>query len=140
MTMMQFLDKSVPEANKWVTDFMTELQISETSLARRLLRSTLHALRDCLPWPDAEKFGAQLPLVMRENFFQGWRPGSDRLTCGSREEFYRRLRRYSKCQAPVEEERAVRAFCRVLDQRISRHDIEDISAILPDGLAVRSEK
>ncbi|MCK9294302.1 MAG: DUF2267 domain-containing protein [Desulfobulbaceae bacterium] len=138
--MMQFLDKSVPEANKWVTDFMNELQISETSLARRLLRSTLHALRDCLPWPDAEKFGAQLPLVMRENFFQGWRPGRDRLTCGSRQELSRRLRRYINCQAPIEEERALRAFSRVLDQRIPQHDIENISAILPDGLAVRSEK
>jgi len=140
MTLMQFIDKSVPEANEWVMDFMTELQINETSQARRLLRSTLHALRDCLPCPDAEKFGAQLPLVMRENFFQGWSPGSGRLTSGNREEFCRRLRKYSKYQAPVEEERAVRAFCRVLDQRISQHDIEDISAILPDGLAVRSEK
>lgn len=135
MTLMQFLDKSVPEANKWVRDFMAELQINETRLARRLLSSTLHALRDCLSCRDAKKFGAQLPLVMREHFFQGWRPGSDRLRSGSRQEFYRRLRRYCNChQVPVEEERAARAFCRVLDRRISRHDIEDVSGMLPDEL------
>lgn len=136
MTLMQFLDNSVPQANEWVTDFMAELQINETRLARRLLGSTLHALRDCLSCRDAEKLGAQLPLVMREHFFQGWCPGSVKLNGGSREEFYRRLRRYNNdCQVPVEEERAVRAFCRVLDQKISQHDIKNISGILPDGFA-----
>jgi uncharacterized protein (DUF2267 family) len=134
MTMMQYLDNSVPKANEWVMDFMAELQINETGLARQLLSSTLHAMRDRLSFPDAEKLGAQLPLVMREHFHQGWSPGKDLLRSGSREEFFHRMRRYSRGPIPVEEERAVRAFYRVLSQRISEQDIEDIADILPEEL------
>jgi uncharacterized protein (DUF2267 family) len=132
--MMQFLDNSIPKANEWVRDFMAELQIKETSLARRLLSSTLHALRDRLPFPDAEKFGAQLPLVMREHFYGGWCPGMNCLRSRSREEFFRRMRRYGAGQAAVEEEHVLRAFYRVLAHRIAQHDIEDIAAILPEEL------
>ena len=133
MTLMEFLDNSVPEANEWVTDFMTELEIDETRLARQLLGSSLHALRDCLPSPDVEKLGAQLPLVMREHFFQGWCPGRDwTASCVDRDKFFRRLRRYCNGGGvPVEEEKAVRALCRVLDLRLPRNDLVDISAILP---------
>jgi len=132
MTLMQLLDNSVIEANEWVADFMTELQINEIRLARKLLSGTLHALRDCLPYVEAEKLGARLPLVMREHFFRGWCPGSNGLTCAGPEEFCRRLRRYCNCQIPLEEELTLRAFCRMLERRF-RHMAARISAAFFPG-------
>lgn len=135
MTLMELLDKSVPEANKWVKDFMAELHINAPRLARKLLSSTLYAWRDYLPYQEAEKFGNQLPLVMREHFFQGWCSIRNR-RWGNREEFFRRLRRYCNFKIPIAEERVVRAFCRVLYHRIAQHEIEDSSGFLADELYV----
>ncbi|NJP34579.1 DUF2267 domain-containing protein [Micromonospora thermarum] len=38
------------------------------------LRTTLHLLRDRLPVQESVEFAAQLPLVLRGIYFDGWKP------------------------------------------------------------------
>ena len=40
--------------------------------AYRLLRATLHALRDRLTAHEAVQFGAQLPMFIRGFYYDGW--------------------------------------------------------------------
>lgn len=40
----------------------------------QILRAVLHALRDRLSVSDAANFSAQLPLLLRGVFFEGWGP------------------------------------------------------------------
>ena len=41
--------------------------------AYAVLRSVLHALRDCLPPAEVVKFSAQMPMMVKGVFFDGWK-------------------------------------------------------------------
>jgi uncharacterized protein (DUF2267 family) len=40
------------------------------------LRSVLHAIRDRLPVIEAANFAAQLPMLVRGFYYEGWKPES----------------------------------------------------------------
>jgi uncharacterized protein (DUF2267 family) len=66
-------DHTVQEANIWLKAVAQQLHFEERRHAYSALRATLHALRDRLPPESAVHFGAQLPMVVRGLYFEGWR-------------------------------------------------------------------
>lgn len=66
-------DHTVQEANRWLKATAEELHVEERRHAYSALRATLHALRDRLPPEAAVHFSAQLPMVIRGLFFEGWK-------------------------------------------------------------------
>ncbi|MBO6763848.1 DUF2267 domain-containing protein [Maricaulis sp.] len=66
-------DHTLQEGNLWLKAVAGELHMDEMRHAYSALRATLHALRDRLPPERAVHFGAQLPMLIRGLFFEGWR-------------------------------------------------------------------
>lgn len=66
-------DHTVQEANRWLKATAQELHLEERRHAYSALRATLHALRDRLPPETSVHSSAQLPMVIRGLFFEGWR-------------------------------------------------------------------
>lgn len=65
-------DHTVQEANIWLKAVADQLHFEERRHAYSALRATLHALRDRLPPESAVHFGAQLPMVIRGLYYDGW--------------------------------------------------------------------
>ena len=65
-------DTTVQDANLWLKDIETHLGGCNRQEAYAALRAVLHALRDRLPAQAAVKFAAQLPMLLRGLYFEGW--------------------------------------------------------------------
>jgi uncharacterized protein (DUF2267 family) len=67
------LDHTVHETNVWLKGVEEELELDSRHQAYNALRAVLHALRDRLPPEVAIKLGAQLPILIRGIYYEGWR-------------------------------------------------------------------
>jgi len=66
------LDHTVQETNIWLKGIEHEVQLETRQQAYSALRAVLHALRDRLPPDVAIKLGAQLPILIRGIYYEGW--------------------------------------------------------------------
>jgi uncharacterized protein (DUF2267 family) len=66
-------DKTIQETNLWLKELMDRLEINDRQMAYALLRATLHAVRDRIGPQSACHLGAQLPMLLRGVFYEGWR-------------------------------------------------------------------
>ena len=75
------LDHTVQETNVWLKAVAEQLQLDRHD-AYIALRAVLHALRDRLPPEVAVHLGAQLPMLVRGFYYEGWhmagKPTKDR--------------------------------------------------------------
>jgi uncharacterized protein (DUF2267 family) len=64
-TGLPIFDETVQLSNVWLNELMDELDWDDKKRAYRVLRATLHALRDRLTPHEAAHLGAQLPMLIR---------------------------------------------------------------------------
>lgn len=67
-------DTTVQETNVWLKRLEERLPPCSRQQAYGALRATLHVLRDRLPQEAVLALSAQLPMLLRGLFFEGWRP------------------------------------------------------------------
>jgi len=95
-----------------------------------VLRATLHALRDRLTIEEAAQFGAQLPMLIRGFYYEGWDPTGKPLKERHKEEFLARIKQELRTQG-TDPEQVARAVFQVLANRISEGEIQDVEHVLP---------
>ena len=71
-TGLPVFDTSVQDANLWLKEVGAHLGGAERHEAYSALRAVLHALRDRLQAPAAVNFAAQLPMLLRGLYYEGW--------------------------------------------------------------------
>lgn len=71
-TGLSAFDTTVQEANLWLKHVEQRLDANSRQEAYAGLRAVLHALRDGLSGHEAINFAAQLPMILRGLFFEGW--------------------------------------------------------------------
>jgi uncharacterized protein (DUF2267 family) len=96
------------------------------------VRATLHALRDRLSVGEVAQLGAQLPMLVRGFYYEGWRPNGAVITMRHKDEFLAPIAEHFRSEA--EAERIARAVFAVLAGRIAKGEIEDIEHVLPKQL------
>ncbi|MDD5302363.1 MAG: DUF2267 domain-containing protein [Elusimicrobia bacterium] len=123
-------DTAVQKGNMWLKDIEQAGKLRSRFQAYAVLRSVLHALRDCLPPAEAVKFSAQMPLLVKGVFFDGWKvsPKPERL---SLEEFHAYVRRGLKEQAGVDPATALKAVLATLSRHISPSVLDTLQLVLP---------
>jgi uncharacterized protein (DUF2267 family) len=124
------IERSVHKANEWLSDLAAELGDNDREDAWRILRAYLHVLRDELTIDEAAQLAAQLPLVLRGAFYEGFDPGNqDKARHG--DEFLSRFSQLAQLPDPDQATQAVEAATRVLRRHITRGEWGDVLAQLP---------
>ncbi len=74
-TGLDVFDTTVQETNLWLKDLMERLNTHDRRHAYSTLRAVLHALRDRIGPANAVHLGAQLPMLVRGLYYEGWHNG-----------------------------------------------------------------
>jgi len=68
------LDEAVHKVNSWLKELMSDMNWDNRERALSAFRAALHALRDVLPLHETVHFSAQLPLIFKGIYYDGWVP------------------------------------------------------------------
>ena len=68
------LSHAVQQTQEWLKDLASRPPFEVEEQAYSYLRAVLHALRDRLTVDQAAHFSAQLPMLVRGVYWEGWRP------------------------------------------------------------------
>ncbi len=115
-----------------VGDIKEELGLADEQAAYVALRATLHALRDCLNEHAAAHFGAQLPMLIRGLYYEGWNPPPGLPRLRDRHSFVDAVRReimdYLELPDTVH---VVGAVLGVADRYLSASEIDKFISAMP---------
>ena len=138
---MALFDEWVQKGHDFIHDVMVELGIDDEHRAFRITKAVLHALRDRLDPREGKDFSAQLPMVLKAVWCEGWDPtrGPDK-SVKKREEFLQRvmndpgLVKGRDITNPDEAERFVRGVFKVIKKHVTWGEVEDVIRQLPEEI------
>lgn len=136
---LEVLDTTVHKTYEWLRDIAIELGDDSRHHAYLALRGTLHAVRDFLPVDESAQLSAQLPMLIRGIYFEGWNPSSASNHDRSLEHFLDRVtsgleRDPWKVERPIDGEKAARAVLRVIADHISEGEMEQVRRVMPERI------
>ena len=67
-------DSTIQTTNIWLNDILERLGWQDRQRAYHALRAVLHALRDRLAVDQVAGLAAQLPMLVRGFYYEGWHP------------------------------------------------------------------
>ena len=73
ITQVAALEHTIQETNVWLKKLADDHHLGDRPHAYNALRAVLHALRDRLTPEQAVHLGAQLPILVRGIYYEGWR-------------------------------------------------------------------
>ena len=134
MTGLEVFDSTVHKTHIWLNDIMQELGWDDRYKAYLGLRTTLHALRDRLTVEETAQLAAQLPMLIRGLFYEGWDPTGKPTKERHEAQFLAHVAKELPRAEPDEVERGTKAVLDVLSKRIDRGAAVKLAVIFPDEL------
>jgi uncharacterized protein (DUF2267 family) len=132
-TGLEVFDKSLQTTHIWLDEIMQAVG-PDRQCAYHTLRSVLHALRDRLTVDQAAHLSAQLPMVVRGIYYEGYHPARMPETWRTEEEFLARVGEEMRGARPVNTREAVRSVFGVLGRHLSPGQADKLFQALPDQI------
>jgi uncharacterized protein (DUF2267 family) len=133
-TTVAAFDQTLQKTNMWLRDIRTELWWMESERVYHALRAVLHALRDRLPLPEAVNLGAQLPMLLRGCYYEGWRAGRKSAADRNKAQFLAHVAREFRGDPQLDYEEIVQAVFATLERHVTAGEIDDVIGNLPADL------
>ena len=120
-------------AKRWLSELMTDLDLApaESSRALHALRAGLHAIRDRLPSNEVLDLGAQLPMLIRGFYYEGWTLRTDPRQIRDREAMIARVEKELAPDQRLDPVEVLRAVIHLVVAHVSAGEIADVLATLP---------
>jgi uncharacterized protein (DUF2267 family) len=132
---LEVFDSSLQKTQLWLNDLMSELNWeNKPQNACLALRTALHALRDRLTVEEAVHLGAQLPILIRGLYYEGWKLTGKPVKERHKSEFLDHIAAAFRDDDTVDPERVMRAVLKVLSRHISKGEAENVKHLLPKSL------
>ena len=133
-TGLPVFDTTVQETNLWLKAIMESLHTDDRHLAYLALRSTLHALRDRLGPESAVHLAAQLPMLVRGLYYEGWRLAASQSKERTRADFLEHVRSELPRGSAIDPNVAVRAVFAVMWEKLDLGEVGKVIDRLPPEL------
>jgi len=131
---LEVIDETVQHTHEWINELAERIETPDRRRALRLLRAVLAAIRDHLGHDEAARLSAQLPLLIRGFYWEGWRPAATPVHPSGADAFLAAVgARYDPGQDVTLAEDVEEVF-RLLNHRVSAGEIDDLRRALPEDL------
>lgn len=124
------LETTVRKTHEWLKEIMKAVGADDQHLAYGALRAVLHAVRDRLTVEEAVQLGAQLPMLIRGLYYEGWSP-SGKPAKTHKAEFLDAIRHQFPGPERLHPEVLARAVLAVLSRHVSPGEVRHVVAMLP---------
>ena len=122
---MTNFNHAAQQARQWVAELADDLDWNERR-AYHLLRSVLHTLRDWLSPEEMSDLAAQLPVLIRGVYFEGWNPVDTPARERGKDDFIGRVQEAFSDDLLNDPEAAVSAVFHLLDRHVSHGEIVQV--------------
>jgi uncharacterized protein (DUF2267 family) len=133
MSIPASISHSVQQTQEWLKALCEAGGYSGETEALAVLRAVLHQLRDRLTPQEAVDLAAQLPMIVRGIYYEGWQPSRTPEKLRSKEEFLAGVAA-KLTPHPINGEHATRDVFSLLAQAIDSGEIADVINQLPSGI------
>lgn len=133
-TGLPVFDETLHATNTWLHEITSRMGWEDRHKSYRLLRVSLHSLRDRLPVTAAAKLAAQMPMLVRGIFYEGWRPAAVPNRIRSLDEFLAETREAFSQDAEFAAEAAFREVIAVMRMHISEGEMEEVRRVMPEPI------
>lgn len=127
-------DSTIHKTNTWLKELMSELDWDDYARSYHALRAVLHALRDRLTIEEATDLAAQLPMLIRGFYYEGWNPSGKPIPDRKKDAFLAHVSGEFGDDPHVDIEEVTRAVFRVISNHVTSGEIDDIKRCLPREL------
>ena len=120
--------RTTHKSQLWINEMQKELKWLNGDSLYHLLRAVLQSLRDQMSVHEAAHFSAQLPLILRGAFYEGWNPHTEQLRGVTKDDFIAAVKgRLGQAGMPkFELEDGVLTALNVIKNHISAGEMEDL--------------
>lgn len=127
-------DTTLHKTNAWLKDVMKLMDWEDHHRAYQALRAVLHALRDRMTVNEANDLAAQLPMLVRGFYFEGWKPAHTPVPEHTLEAFLKHVSDAFREDPSVDPEQLTRAVFATLEKHITAGELADVKATLPAAI------
>lgn len=131
---LEVIDHTVHLTHEWINELAARLGWGSKRSALRLLRLTLHRLRDHMMADEVAQFSAQLPLLIRGMFFEGWVPKQTPIKERHADTFIDAVSKNMNDSSEYRGAEDIKCVFDLLNARLSAGEINDIRASLSEDL------
>ena len=130
-TGLKVFDSTLQTTNIWLDDLMQVLDWDDRHKAYHALSVVLHELRDHLPVDEVAQFAAQLPMLVRGFFFEGWHPAGKPVKERKKDEFIAHISEAFALDVSADPERIARGVFKVLRKHLTAGETKGVKLCLP---------
>lgn len=127
-------DTTLHKTNAWLHELMEDLAWDNRHWAYLALRTGLHTLRDHLTTEEATDLGAQLPMLIRGFYYEGWTLTGKPVKERRKEDVLNHIRDAFRHDERIHPEQVLRAVFRLLAKHVTAGEISDVKQSLPASL------
>lgn len=127
-------DKTLQKTNGWIDELDAELGWDDRPRTYNALKAVLHALRDRLPTAETADLAAQLPMLVRGFFFEGWKPVAPADRARHLDEFLAPVATAVGWESSALAEDVARAVFGLLRRHVTNGELQDVLHALPAEL------
>lgn len=123
---LKIVDEAAQSANIWVNEVNEGTGWDNKQRSYRLLRAVLHAVRDHLSVDEAAQLAAQLPVLIRGVYYEGWDPSKSPVRERSKDGFVAIVQQSFGTDPMGDAEEAIGAVFDVLDAHVSGGEMDHV--------------
>lgn len=132
------LRRTTQITQEWLLEIAALEPFENEDQAYSLLRAVLHAVRDRLTVEEATHLGAQVPMLVRGFYYEGWRPALAPNDFDTAEAFFERVEESlggTPVGTQVDVRAATRAILGFLARVIDPGELRHVTGQLPEEIA-----
>lgn len=130
-TGLKVFDSTIQTTNIWLDDIMKDLGWSDRHRAYHALRAVLHTLRNRLSVDEAAQLSAQLPLLVRGVFFEGWHAAHKPVKERTKDFFVAHVSEAFALDVDADPEQITRSVLKVLCKHVDAGEVDSLKRVLP---------